>query len=279
MTSNQGSAGRLDGKVTVITGAASGIGRATAERFAQEGARLVLADIDAERLDELRGELGTAVGAATRTDVTIEVDVEDVMAQTVRQFGRLDVAVNCAAGAAAPLTGLAADSWRRVIDVTLTGTFLSIKHEARRMVAQGTGGAIVNIVSISSRVPSEGAAAYCSAKAGLEMLVRCAAMELGQHGIRVTGIGPGLVHTPATAPAIEGSPELLTAFLHAIPLGRYGQASEIASAALFLASDEAAWISGDTLFVDGAELTREYPRRFELGLLPDNSFGLSGDVG
>jgi len=263
-------AGRLDGKVAVVTGGASGIGAATCRRFVAEGARVVVADVDEAGANEVARAIGDGT-AALRVDVSVEDEVEAMVALAVRRFGAVDIAVNCAAARASGAdTRLAADDWRRVIDVGLTGTFLSIKHEAARMIEQGRGGAIVNIVSINARQPSEGGAAYSSMKAGLEMLVRCAAMELGAHGIRVTGIGPGLVRTPATSAVFERQPELLEAFRRNTPLGRFAEPDEIAAVAAFLASDEASWISGDTLYVDGGALTREYPRRFELGILPRN---------
>lgn len=150
-----------------------------------------------------------------------------------------------------------------VNDICLKGVFLSVKHEARAMQAGGRGGAIVNIASINARQPAEGMAAYCAAKAGVEMFTRVAAMELGPSGIRVCGIGPGLVDTPLTA-FQRDLPELRDAYLRNIPAGRVGTPGDIAGAAAFLVSDDASWISGDTLFVDGAELTREYPRMISI---------------
>ena len=261
---------RFDGRVAVVTGAAAGIGRSIAERFAREGARIVVADVDGAGATEVARGIGDAA-MSLRVDVSVEDEVAAMVALAVERFGTLDIAVNCAAArASGAITRLAAADWRRVIDVGLTGAFLSIKHEAARMIEQGRGGAIVNIVSINARQPSEGGAAYSSMKAGLEMLVRCGAMELGAHGIRVTGIGPGLVHTPATSAVFERQPDLLEAFRRSTPLGRFAEPDEIAGVAAFLASDEASWISGDTLYVDGGALTREYPRRFELGILPGN---------
>jgi 3-oxoacyl-[acyl-carrier protein] reductase len=144
-----------------------------------------------------------------------------------------------------------------VLDVCLTGTFLSVKHEVRRMLDQGSGGAIVNISSISGRQVSEGMAAYCSAKAGVDMLTRVAAVELGHRGIRVNAIAPGFVETPMTAPTQATSRQ---GFLNAIPLGRAVQPSDIARAALFLVSEEAAWVTGEIVVVDGGAVQREAPR-------------------
>jgi NAD(P)-dependent dehydrogenase (short-subunit alcohol dehydrogenase family) len=222
-------AGRLAGKAAVITGGASGIGLGIARRFVAEGAHVAL------------GDRNRLVG------------------QAVSAFGRLDIGVNCAGlGTFAPLVDLEEKHWNLVLDVCLKGVYLSIKHEARRMIAQGNGGAIINIASINARQPAEGLSAYCAAKAGVEMLTRCAAMELGPHNIRVTGIGPGLVDTPLTT-FQQRNPTLREEFLANIPLGRVGAVEDIAGAALFLASDDASWVTGDTLFVDGAELTKKYP--------------------
>jgi NAD(P)-dependent dehydrogenase (short-subunit alcohol dehydrogenase family) len=144
-----------------------------------------------------------------------------------------------------------------VIDVCLTGVFHAVKHEARAMLDQGGGGVIVNLASIYGRQPGEGMVAYCCAKAGVEMLTRVAALELGPRGVRVNAIAPGFVETPMTAPT---QPKSRAAYIDAIPLGRPGRPDDIARAALFLASDDAAWFNGETLVVDGGEVHREAPR-------------------
>jgi glucose 1-dehydrogenase len=247
--------------VALVTGGASGIGREIARCYVDEGARVVLGDRNATLLAEAAKELG-AVAIGAEMDVTREGDLERAVALAVSQFGSLDIGVNCAGlGVSVPLTEQTEAQWDTVVDVCLKGVFLSMKHEARRMVAAGRGGVIVNIASINARQPAEGLSAYCAAKAGVEMLTRCAAMELGPHGVRVVGIGPGLIDTPLTTFQRE-RPHVREAFLANIPLGRVGTARDIASAAVFLASDDASWISGDTLFVDGAELTKKFP---ELG--------------
>jgi 3-oxoacyl-[acyl-carrier protein] reductase len=249
---------RLAGKVGVITGGASGIGLATARRFVAEGARLVLGDRNAELLATVAADLGEAV-ATEVIDVTVEADVERLVARAVEKFDRLDLAVNCAGlGTLAPVAAHSLEEWNTVVGVCLTGTFLSLKHEAIVMEATGGGGAIVNLASINAKVPSKGMAAYCSAKAGVEMLTRCAAMELGPSGIRVVALGPGLVETPLTEYA-KLLPQIGQAYLDSVPLGRVGAPDDIANAALFLVSEEASWISGETLYVDGAESTNGYP--------------------
>ena len=253
---------RLAGRVGVVTGGASGIGLASARRFVAEGARVVLADRNEALLAAVGEELGAAV-ATEVVDVTVEADVERMVARAIETFGALDFALNSAGlGTLAPVSEHSLEEWQTVIGVCLTGTFLSLKHEARAMVAAGRG-AIVNLASINAKVPAKGMAAYCSAKAGVEMLTRCAAMDLGPQGVRVAAIGPGFVETPLTEYA-RMLPQIGEAYLATVPLGRVGAPQDIADAALFLVSDEASWVSGETLYVDGAESTSGYP---DLGAL------------
>jgi NAD(P)-dependent dehydrogenase (short-subunit alcohol dehydrogenase family) len=253
-------AGRLDGKVVVITGGASGIGRQSAVLALEEGASVVLGDRNGELLAEALVAMGEERCTTARIDTTHEADLERLVQVAVERFGSIDVAINAAGiGTLAPISEHPAESWREVLDVCLTGVFLSVKHEARQMLDQATGGSIINITSISGRQPTEGMAAYCSAKAGLDMFTRVSALELGPKGVRVNAIAPGFVETPITAGA---NPTARQAYLDAISLGRFGQPSDIARAALFLASDEAAWINGEIVVVDGGAANREGPRFF-----------------
>jgi 3-oxoacyl-[acyl-carrier protein] reductase len=255
---------RLKGKVAVITGGASGIGRRTAELFAEEGARVVLGDRNEAGLEECTREIGNEACATTTVDVTQEQDVERLVHLAVHRFGKVDIGVNCAGiGTLAPIHDHPLESWRAVLDVCLTGVFLAVKLEAKRMVEQGGRGAIVNVASINARQAAEGMAAYCSAKAAVEMLTRVAALELGSRGIRVNAVSPGFVETPMTIPV---GPSLRRAFIDAIPMGRPGQPDDIARAILFLSSDDADWVNGETLVVDGGEVNREYPRLLSGGL-------------
>jgi NAD(P)-dependent dehydrogenase (short-subunit alcohol dehydrogenase family) len=249
---------RLAGRVGVVTGGASGIGAESARKFVAEGARVVLADRNEVLLGQMADELGDA--AVTEVvDVTVEADVERMTARAVEAFGGIHFALNCAGlGTLEPVVDHSLEGWQTVVGVCLTGTFLSLKHEARAMAATGGSGVIVNLASINAKVPSKGMSAYCSAKAGVEMLTRCAAMELGPQGIRVAAIGPGFVETPLTAYA-KVLPAIEDAYVASIPLGRAGAAGDIADAATFLVSDEASWVSGETLYVDGAESTMGYP--------------------
>lgn len=250
--------GRLTGRVAVLTGGASGIGRRTAELFADEGAMVVIGDRNEVLLEEVRTAIGGHRCATAVIDVTQEPDLERLVTLAGERFGKVDVAVNSAGiGTLGPVHDHPAESWRAVIDVCLTGVFLAVKHEARVMLDQGGGGVIVNLASIYGRQPGEGMVAYCCAKAGVEMLTRVAALELGPRGVRVNAIAPGFVETPMTAPT---QPKSRAAYIDAIPLGRPGQPDDVARAALFLASDDAAWVNGETLVVDGGELHREAPR-------------------
>lgn len=255
-------AGRLEGRVGVITGGASGIGLATARRFLAEGARLVLADRNPDTLASAVEELGDGVVSET-VDVTVEDDVARMVARAVDEFGALDLAVNAAGfGTFGFVADHPVEEWRAVIDTCLTGVMLSVKHEAQVMRDAGRG-AIVNIASINARVPAEGMGAYCCAKAGVEMLTKVAAMELGPHGVRVAAIGPGFVDTPLTA-FTQVVPAIREAYVASTPLGRAGEPEDIADAALFLVSDDGRWVSGDILFVDGASMLKAYPELHRL---------------
>ena len=256
------SSNRLAGKVAVITGGASGIGWGVAQRYLEEGARVVLGDRNEDLLATRAPLLGDD-GITCTGDVTNEADVARLVEAAVTRFGRLDIGVNCAGlGAFAPIHEQTVEQWDHVLDINLKGVFLSVKHESKAMLAAGNGGAIINIASINARQPAQGMSAYCVSKAGVEMLTRVAAMELASHGIRVTGIAPGLIETPLTA--FASVPGMREEFLENIPAGRSGQPIDIANAALFLASDEATFVNGDTLVVDGGELTMRYPRLFKL---------------
>jgi len=255
--------GRIEGQIAVITGGASGIGLACARRFVAEGARAVLADRNPDALATAAAELGDAV-VTEQIDVTVEADVERMVARAVEEFGSLNVAVNAAGfGTFGFVADHPVDEWRAVIDTCLTGVMLSVKHEGRVMREAGSG-AIVNIASINARVPAEGMSAYCCAKAGVEMLTRCAAMELGPAGVRVAGIGPGFIDTPLTA-FTQLVPAIRDAYIASTPLGRAGQPEDVADAALFLVSDDGRWVSGDTLFVDGASMNKSYPEIHKIG--------------
>ncbi len=260
--------GRLDGRVAVITGGASGIGLGIARRYVTEGARVAVLDRNPAALAAVADELGGSV-VTVAGDVTVEDDLASLTAAAVQSFGRLDIGVNCAGYATfGMVTDLDAAAFREIVDVCLTGVFLAIKHQARHLVAQGEGGSIISIASLNAVQPAEGMAAYCSAKAAVAMLTKVAAMELGPHGIRVNAIGPGLIDTPLTRPLHDVAP-IYDEFLANTPLGRSGTPDDVAGTALFLASDDSAWMTGELLLVDGGGHTKRYPElpRIMSGLL------------
>jgi NAD(P)-dependent dehydrogenase (short-subunit alcohol dehydrogenase family) len=233
-----------------VTGGASGIGLGIVQRVVAEGGRVAVGDIDAGALAHLQQELGDAVATVT-TDVRDEGQVEALVATAVDRFGRLDVAFNSAGVLGGALIWqLATEEWQRTIDVCLTGCFHAVKHEARRLVEQGEGGAIVNIASLMSHVPIWGGTPYSVAKAGIEMLTKNAALELGEHGIRVTSIGPGVIITPLNEANMQ-IPGMTELYLDRIPMARVGTPADVAAVATFLASDEAGYVSGANLMVDG----------------------------
>lgn len=248
----------LTGKGALVTGAASGIGKAIATAFIEAGARVLLCDLNGKALDEAVRELGNAaIGRVV--DVSHESQVESAIRAAHDAFGSLDIVVNCAGfGVISPLTELSAEKWKSVHEVTLSGVFYGVKHAARLMVEQGQPGVIINISSVNGRQPGEGQVAYCAAKAGVDMITRCGALELGARGIRVLGIAPGLVETPLTRNELA-NPATRELFMGVIPMKRAVQAQEIAVAAVFLASDNARSINGETIAIDGGSLTRGYP--------------------
>jgi NAD(P)-dependent dehydrogenase (short-subunit alcohol dehydrogenase family) len=248
----------LKGKGAVVTGAASGIGKAIATAFVEAGASVLLCDVNAKGLDAVARQLGDrAIGRVT--DVADENQVEAAMRAAREAFGSLDIVVNCAGfGAIMPLTELPGEKWRSVHAVTLGGVFYGVKHGARQMLEQGRPGVIINISSVNARQPMEANSAYCAAKAGVDMITRCGALELGPRGIRVVGIAPGLVETPLTRNELE-NPAIRDLFMAVIPMKRAVEAEEIAAAAIFLASEHGRSINGETIAIDGGLLTRGTP--------------------
>lgn len=247
--------GTLDGKIALVTGAASGIGRAITGRFVAEGAKVVAGDIDGPGLDRLGSALGGAV-ATQICDVTDEDHLAALTSLAVETFGGLDVVVaNAGAGTYGLITDHSLDEWRRIIDLCLTGVFLTVKHAGARI---RSGGSIITISSLNAIQPSKGMVAYCAAKAGVAMLTRVAAMEFGPRDVRVNTIAPGLVDTNATS-GFFAIPDVVAEFEQNAPLGRHATADEIAGAAAFLAGDDSRFISASFLSVDGGGNTGRYP--------------------
>ena len=223
------------GQVAVVVGGASGIGAGIAERFTSEGWAVVVADLPT-------------------TDVTDEDSVAALLDGTLAEHGRLDLVVNSAGvSTLGNVVDLAADEWRRVVDVCLTGAFLVIKHAGQRL---SEGGSVISLSSLNARQPGAGLAPYCAAKAGLSMLTQVAALELAPRRIRVNAIAPGLVVTPLTQPAMN-IPGIEDDYLDNTPLGRPGTTDEIAEAALYLAG--AAWVTGEVLDINGGAHLMRYP--------------------
>ena len=253
---------RLDGKVAIVTGGGSGIGKGAVEAFVAEGARVIVGDTDGDAIGALIGQLGHNYVDGAEVDVRDEGAVERMVAQAARRFGRLDIAVNNAGvGGFSPIQNYKLEDWDHVLGISLTGTFLCIKHEAAQLIAQGAGGSIINIASLNAIQATEGFAAYCAAKAGVAMLTKVAALELGRHKIRVNAVGPGLIHTPATA-GMLAIPGLEDAFVHEAPIGRSGEPQDIANLLVYLASDESTLMTGQTLYIDGGASLKKYPELF-----------------
>lgn len=247
---------RFAGRHAVVTGAASGIGRAIARRFVADGGTVTAGDIDEDGLRSLQDELGDAV-AVRRSDVTSEDDVAELIALGTDRG--LDAMFNVAGGNRPGLiTETAEADWDFTVALCLKSVFFGVKHAARRMSTDGTRGAIVNVASLNSRVPMVFGAAYSAAKAGVASLTQSAAIELGDVGIRVNTVSPGLTATPLIGPMMS-IPGAEAAFMQQIPLRRPAQPDDIAAAAAFLAGDDAAYITGVNLFVDGGWEHTAYP--------------------
>jgi NAD(P)-dependent dehydrogenase (short-subunit alcohol dehydrogenase family) len=242
---------RFEGKVALVTGAASGIGRAVAQAFVRERAHVIAADID---ICDIEG------AAPARCDVTKPAQVEAVVARTIDEFGRVDCAVNNAGieGARAPLAEYDDAEWMRVINVNLSGVFFCMKHELRAMTRQG-GGAIVNVSSIFGLRGAADASAYVAAKHGVIGLTRAAALEVASQGIRVNAVCPGYTSTPMVmdrGAQARHDPAAMARMVAREPMERLGSPREIAEAILWLCSDAASFVTGEALAVDGGFLAR-----------------------
>jgi NAD(P)-dependent dehydrogenase (short-subunit alcohol dehydrogenase family) len=229
--------------VTVVIGAASGIGLATADVLAEAGHTVVRAD-----LNQTEG--------VVPVDVVDEASVEALFASVVETHGGFQGVVNCAGvSTLGAIVEHDAAEFRRVVDVCLTGSFLVLKHGGRRI---DDGGALVSLTSLNARQPGTGLAAYCAAKAGLVSLTEVAALELAPRQVRVNAVAPGLVVTPLTAPAMD-IPGIRERYLDNTPLGRSGEPGEIGAVIRFLLSDDARWITGETMDVNGGAHLQRYP--------------------
>jgi len=274
--------GRLEGKIAVVTGGGNGIGRACCERFAEEGADVVVADL----LDDAGAETVGLVEGLGRKAAFIHVDAANpadnvaMVRLAVDTFGGVDVLVTAAgishadyrsgdsdsdikmltqaaeglADPSKPFLDLELAAWQKVIDINLTGTLLAIQAAARSMVEQGRAGSIITLASIAAKHPEAGPASYAVSKAGVWMLTKSAARSLGPSGIRVNAIGPGFIETNMTT-IIRQLPMITEQFIATLPMRRFGSAREVANTALFLASDESSYFTGEILHPDGGFFT------------------------
>lgn len=244
----------LKNRVALVTGAGSGIGRATALAFARAGARVVASDIATTGLDEtiqlIEEDHHKAIGV--RADVSKDADMRRVVEEAMGMFGRLDFAHNNAGieGATAPLVSYPEDVFDKVLSVNLKGVWLGMKHEIPRILESG-GGAIVNTASIAGLVGFPNAIAYTAAKHGVVGLTRAAALEYGKQGIRVNAVCPGVIATPMIDRATASDPRMLDALKAGHPIGRLGRPEEIANAVVWLCSSEASFVTGHALTIDG----------------------------
>ena len=243
---------RLKDKVAIITGAASGIGKATAKLFAEHGAKVVVADIDKDGGSQTVTQIQNGGNEAifVETDVTLKVNTEKMVAQTVETYGKLDILFNNAGIAMRlPVAELPEEDWHRCLDVNLTGVFLCAKAAIPAMLKNG-GGSIINMSSIYGVVGADVRAAYVASKGGVTNLTRGMALDYAENNIRVNCICPGFVETPLVAGVIK-TPEEYQALADKHPMRRLGQPEEIAYGALYLASDESAFVTGIALPIDG----------------------------
>lgn len=248
---------RLQGKTAIVTGAGTGIGQAIALAFAREGASVVVdyvgnAFVAEDTLNKISALCGKAVGIAA--DVSNPDQVITLFQQTLAAFGRLDIMVNNAGiEKKFAFVDYPFEEWQKILAVNLTGTFLCSQAAAKQMIAQGGGGRIINISSIHEDLAFPLNAPYSTTKGGIRMLMRTIAVELAPHQITVNNIGPGAIFTPIDLD-VENDAKLNDRILAEIPMGRWGKPEEVAQLAVYLASDDAAYITGSTHFIDGGML-------------------------
>lgn len=252
--------GRLDGRVAIVVGGHSGLGAAVARTFADEGATVVVAGRRTEPVDAAAAALG---GLGVTCDVTDDDQVQALVTTTLAECGGLDIAVNFAGHQeSTPLRTLTPEKLRSVVEVQLVGALFVLRHCCNAMAERG-GGSYLSVSSLTAQNPAEGLAAYASSKKGVEYATRIAAVEYGPSGVRVNCVAPHLIDTPMTASIFE-RPGVVDAMLVETPLGRMGTPDDVARAALFLCSDDAGYISGQTLCVDGGASTRRLPTADEI---------------
>ena len=251
----------LEGKVAIITGAAMGMGLATAKLFAEAKAKVVVADFNEEKGQAAVAEIEAAGGTAyfVKVDISKSEQAQNLVTKTVEKFGRLDVAVNNAALTPdnAPAAEFDEAYWDRLISVDLTGTALCMKYELQQMIKQGEGGSIINISSVSGFRPQPNNIAYVAAKHGVVGMTKLAALENGDKNIRVNTVAPGAIDTPMLRGSLEETGQTEEEFAPQLSLlGRFGQPIEIAQASLWLASDQSSYVTGTTIHADAGYTSR-----------------------
>ena len=248
----------LAGRVALVTGGASGIGRATVEALAAQGASVVIADVDDDGARATAAAVGGDRAETLHVDVRDEASVARMVGLTVGRFGRLDCACNVAGISASPQAFVDVNQaeWRRVLDVDLTGVFLCMQAELRQLLAQGDGGTIVNVSSGAGLVPAPGQPHYTAAKHAVLGLTKQAAQEYARNGIRVNAVLPGQTATGPMQAYLDAQPDGGERLLRRIPMGRMAQPSEIAESIAWLCSDASSYVSGASLLVDGAQIAR-----------------------
>jgi NAD(P)-dependent dehydrogenase (short-subunit alcohol dehydrogenase family) len=252
---------RLDGRVAVVTGAGQGIGEAIARRFAEEGAAVVAANRSVDKGEHVAGAIRAAGGEAlfVATDVTREAEVERLVARTLAAFGRIDVLCNNAGvGILRSVVDSTMQEYDYVMDVNVRGVFLCCKHAIPVMLGHGPG-AIVNLASVASFVGFREDAAYCASKGAVLMLTRQLSLDYARQGIRVNAVCPGFIETPELRHYVEQQADPAAALAEVVglhPIGRIGEPAEVAAVAAFLASDDAAFVTGAAVAVDGGLLTQ-----------------------
>lgn len=256
---------RLAGKVAVVTGAAQGIGRACAERFLKDGAKVVIGDVNEAQLARTAADLGSPAGLATlRTDVSKRADVDALVKLAAETFGRLDVMVNNAGIARTQqFLDITEEDFDTVLGINLKGAFFGTQAAARQMIAQneagrGSGGVVINMSSVNALLAIPTLSTYAMAKGAMNQLTTTAAVALAPHHIRVVGIGPGTILTELVAQQIMTSEAARKSVLSRTPIGRCGEPAEVASVASFLASEDASYVTGQTVYVDGGRMVLNY---------------------
>lgn len=249
---------RLKDKVALVTGAARGIGFACAEAFAREGAKVMLADLDREAIAAAAAKIGSAASSIA-CDVSSKAAVDRAVAATVEAFGRLDILVaNAGIVHAAEFLDLEEADFDRVLAVNLKGVFLAGQAAARQMVKQGGGGAIINMSSVNAVLAIPNQVPYVVSKGAINQLTKVMSVALARNGIRVNGIGPGTILTELARTAVLGNQEAERKILSRTPMGRMGEPGEIARVAVFLASEDASYLTGQTIYPDGGRLALNY---------------------